>query len=243
MTKIDVCNQALAHIGDKRIARLDDEAQAFSPIVRYCAQFYDLARKEVLAAHRWTFAKRTAVLSNRTGTMPIIGFNFAHARPTGMLRLMSLHCGSEPVEGGTQTFSKMGIDKFQMVNGAIWSNYQYLAAFYIGDEEDVNEWHPHFTTCVARLLAHYVAGPVADDPSLSMRHREHYERIDLPNAQFYDAVQDASNENSDINTRLARSPSLAARGGYGGYPEQERDYGAGGGGTVADLDGIFESEL
>ena len=53
-----------------------------------------------------------------------------------------------------------------------------------------------------------------------------YETVDLPNAQYYDAVQDSSGENSDLSDRLAGSPSLQARysNRYGRANSENLDY-------------------
>ena len=58
---IDICNQALAHLGDRRISRLDEDAQVTDALVRFCSEYYEQAKQEVLAAHRWTFAKKPSL--------------------------------------------------------------------------------------------------------------------------------------------------------------------------------------
>ena len=209
MSPIDVCNQALAHLGDRRITRLDDDAQLSDALVRYCAEYYRQARQEVLAAQRWTFAKHSVWLSRRTDTTPF-GFNYVHQMPEDSIRLLRL------------MDSQYQIDRFKIVGQQVWTDFEKVAIEYIRDVDNPDDWTPHFRAAVARLLASYLAGPVADDPNEVTNQKRIYETIDLPNAQFYDAVQDNSGENSEHQTRLANSGSLRSRYhigyGEGGVP-------------------------
>ena len=212
---IDICNQALAHLGDRRISRLDEDAQVTDALVRFCSEYYEQAKQEVLAAHRWTFAKKPAILSRESGAT-IFGFTYSHVLPTDMLRLMTLLEG-EILTGGTEpTVFRHKVDKFKIVGNSIWSNTKELGLLYIANVNDPDDWTPHFRACVSRLMASYLAGPIADNANEVQRQKNIYERVDLPNAQYYDAVQDNSNENSDSGTRRAQSPILNAHNdGYG----------------------------
>lgn len=59
MTKIELCNVALAHLGEARITTIADETAS----ARACALHYEPTRKEVLRSHRWNFAISRAVLA------------------------------------------------------------------------------------------------------------------------------------------------------------------------------------
>lgn len=194
MSPVDICNQALAHIGDRRISNLDEAAQLADPLAYYCSQFYKLAKDQALSAQRWTFAKKATVLSRRTGIVSF-GYNYVHAMPSDCLRLMDLVIGDIIEEGAEPTYGVTKLDNFKIVGRDIWSNEMHLGAYYIASVEDPTEWTPHFVAAVSRLLAHYLAGAVANDPNLAGRQLELYERVALPNAQYYDAVQEHSNEN------------------------------------------------
>jgi hypothetical protein len=200
---------ALALVGDRRITRLDDEAQTFDPLARYCAEFYPQARQEALAAHRWTFAKRLAELVRREGEFTVDGFSYVHVLPTDCLRVMEILRGVI-LPDETRAYSGK-VDQFRIYGRDVRSKEALLAVRYVADVEDPKEWSPHFRTAVARLLAHYISGPIGNDPQMSQMHLENYERVALPNAQYYDAVQDNSNENHDARTQLAGSPTLQAR--------------------------------
>lgn len=213
MSPIDICNMGLALLGDRRITRLDDDAADADALVRYCTEFYTQARQEALAAHRWTFAKHSVALSQRAD-VTVIGYAYAHGLPTDNLRLMRLIPGTEIVTGGVVTgisYPNKGVDSFKIVGTTVWSDTKLLALEYVRDTKDPDEWTPHFRMAVARLLASYVAGPTTDDPKEVDRHMRVYETVALPNAQFYDAVQDNSGENSGATSRLAGSPILKSR--------------------------------
>lgn len=209
MSPIDVCNMALALVGDRRISLLNEEAQATDPLVRYCAEFYPQAREEALAAHRWTFAKHVVELVRRVEPFTVDGFQYVHVLPEDCLRVLNLLPG---VINADTTRSYSGrVDKFKIMGRNVRSGESYLALKYIRNVENPNEWTPHFRSAVARLLAHYLSGPIANDPAMSSRHLQQYESVSLPNAQFYDAVQDNSGENEDSDVRRAGSPLARAR--------------------------------
>ena len=135
---IDICNLALAHIGDRRISRLDEDAQDSDALVRYCSEFYNQARGETLAAHRWTFAKKTETLSRRTDVLTI-GYSYAHQLPTKMVRLMRLVPGYETRDGNnniTYAYHDSKVDKFKIVGQQVWSNEPIVALEYITDTEN-----------------------------------------------------------------------------------------------------------
>lgn len=220
MSPIDICNLALAHLGDRRITRLDDDAQLSDALVRYCSEFYDQARQETLAAQRWSFAKHATALVRRLDGV-VIGYQYRHQLPEDHIRLLHLYIGSEIKDAeGVVTgigYATQTVDKFKIVGTSVWSDEKYLALEYIRDVTNPSEWKPHFRAAVARLLASYLAGPLSDNPDEVVKQKRIYETIDLPNAQYYDAVQDNSGENSDSGVRLASSPLLRARyqGNYG----------------------------
>lgn len=213
---------ALALLGDRRITRLDDDAQLSDALVRYCSEFYSQVRQEVLAAHRWTFAKHAEGLSRRSDAM-VIGYTYAHGLPSDLIRLMRLVPGSQIRDtdetptgfATTMKYVDRGVDKFKIVGNNVWSDEENLAIEYIRDVNNPSDWTPHFRSAVARLMASYLAGPIADDPNEVNNQKRIYETIDLPNAQYYDAVQDNSGENSEHAARLAGSLSLQARRNIG----------------------------
>lgn len=225
MSPIDVCNQALAHLSDRRITRLDDDAQTSDALVRYCSEFYDISRLQVLAAQRWSFAKKVVELTQRTDQV-VLGFKYSHQLPEDHIRLICVHPGYLLKQSGSKPSSnrkKIGrtgsdvdyqakrLDRFKIMGNQLWTNEEFIAIEYVADINNPSDWTPHFLAAVARLLASYLAGPVADNPNEAQNQKRIYETIDLPNAQFYDAIQDNSGENSNHQLRTEQSLSLRSR--------------------------------
>lgn len=59
LTNIDICNMALDKLGVQSIRSFEDSTTQ----ANMCSRYYDQARKEVLRAHDWTFAKRDEALA------------------------------------------------------------------------------------------------------------------------------------------------------------------------------------
>lgn len=224
MTDVDICNQALSHLGDRQITGIDAGTTATDALAELCATFYPRARQEALAAQRWTFAKKFAVLAE-DDTITTYGFTYAHTLPTDSLRFLRMVPGSQifDTDGVTVleiSYADRKIDKFKIVGTEVWSDHEFVAMEYIRDftgSDDPDLWSPHFQAAVARLLAAKLAGPLTDNPQEENNQMRIYETVALPNAQYYDAVQDNSGENSEHESRLAGSKYLQSRyrGSYG----------------------------
>ena len=81
-TEIDICNLALAHLGDDAtIASIkppEGSAQA-----EHAARFYPIARNSLLEAHTWNFAAKRASLATTTNT--IEQWEYAYVAPADMM--------------------------------------------------------------------------------------------------------------------------------------------------------------
>jgi hypothetical protein len=84
MTEVDICNLALARLGDSRITALTDAtAQA-----QYCSLFYDQTVEELQAEFDWQFCrKQTAFTSSVT---PLSGYSHQYDQPTDFIRAIRL---------------------------------------------------------------------------------------------------------------------------------------------------------
>ena len=86
MTQVQLCNVALAHLGEAPIASLADSTVAG----RACALHYDPTRTEVIRSHRWNFATQRAALVE---SLPAPAFGWAHAfdLPANCLRALEIN--------------------------------------------------------------------------------------------------------------------------------------------------------
>ena len=95
-TEIDICNLALAHLGDDAtIASLsppEGSAQA-----EKAARFYPIARNNLLEMHNWNFAAKRGNLALTTNTLD--QWDYAYVAPADMMSpvaILSLIHISEP---------------------------------------------------------------------------------------------------------------------------------------------------
>lgn len=85
MTQVELCNVALAHLGEARIAAMGDDTVA----ARACALHYGPVRDEVLRSHRWNFAIGRATLT--AAAAPPFGWAKAFALPADCLRALEIN--------------------------------------------------------------------------------------------------------------------------------------------------------
>ena len=84
MTDIQICNLALARLGDSRITALTDAtAQA-----QYCSLFYAQTLEELQAEFDWQFCRKQVNLTS--GTAPLTGYSFQYALPADFIRALRL---------------------------------------------------------------------------------------------------------------------------------------------------------
>lgn len=92
-TDVDICNLALARLGDPATISSIDPPEG-SAQADHCARFYPMARDAVLTAHPWRFAisrKRLAKLAEA----PVGTEANYFALPSDCLRLVSVHDAGE----------------------------------------------------------------------------------------------------------------------------------------------------
>jgi hypothetical protein len=84
---VDVANLALVHLGDAgRVSSIDPPDS--SKHAASCAQFFGIARDNVLTAHPWTFALRRTALSSVEAAIP--AYEYAYTLPSSCLRVYRL---------------------------------------------------------------------------------------------------------------------------------------------------------
>ena len=84
MTDIQICNLALARLGDSRITALTDAtAQA-----QYCSLFYAQTLEELQAEFDWQFCRKQVNLTS--GTAPLTGYSTQYALPADFIRAIRL---------------------------------------------------------------------------------------------------------------------------------------------------------
>lgn len=196
MKEADVCNMALAKLGQSMISQTSyDEArkgsQNVDPVSRACASLYDASRKEALCAVRWSFAIRSAnlcLLPDGACDVPQ-GYQAAYQIPSSCIRLLDV-----PL----RKWALMG--RRIVAHG----NAECLEVTYVNDERNVDLFDPLFTDALATLLASKLAGPVTGSTRLREGLLAEYTQVILPKAAYINKVQDQSNDQHPLNDILNR---------------------------------------
>ena len=97
MTDLQLCNLALARLGEARVYDLTEDQF----VAVQCARQFPLAAEEVLRSHRWNFASARVALS-RLAEAPAFGFKYAYALPTDCLRVLEVNGVSGAGEPGAE---------------------------------------------------------------------------------------------------------------------------------------------
>ncbi len=123
MIPLELCQMALAHLGEARITSLDDTTAA----ARACNLHYKPTRREVLRSHRWNFALARAVLTppwmTVTGAASAGGLiqltSPSHALATGA-RVAVRNVGGVPAASGAWSLTSTGANTFTL-DGSVFS--------------------------------------------------------------------------------------------------------------------------
>ncbi len=155
-SKIDICNLALAHLGDEAtvssIAPPEGSAQA-----EHCARFYPVARDALLEAHAWTFATTRARSRCWRTRPPPAGCTPTPGR-TSRCACWAVLDSSSVDDTDTREFTL----EISATTGAriILTNTANAVACYTFRQDDPATYPPMFVDALAGLLASYLAGPV-----------------------------------------------------------------------------------
>ncbi len=146
MNKVDICNLALARVGNAPIHSLaDDSAEA-----RRCAMLFEPVLRRVLRSGHWSCARALARLAELAEPPPF-GFSRQYQLPSDCLRLIRLN-------GGADTCRRVG-DRLH--TDAAYAHIEYVRNAIPGELDDL------CAEAVACLLARELAVAVNADPQLS----------------------------------------------------------------------------
>lgn len=153
-SEVDICNLALARLGDNATVANIDPPEG-SPQAEHCARFYVVARDALQERHPWGFATRRAPLARLAVTSR--PWDFAYARPTDALRLLSVLPPDASTDDIAQPFdTESGDDGAALV----LTDQADAHARFVARVTDTTKFPPLFVDALAWLLASYLAGPV-----------------------------------------------------------------------------------
>lgn len=146
-SEVDICNLALAHIGQPKITSLDDINKG----ARICNQFYPVARDEMLREHPWNFALKRTALAADVST-PVFGYERQFTLPSDCLR---------PIEPEDLSII------WKVESRKILTDQEApLNLRYIKKESNVALYDPLFVVALAIKLALFIGQPLTSDTSL-----------------------------------------------------------------------------
>lgn len=171
---VDISNTALSHLGARaQIAAIsppDGSVEA-----GYCARFYPIARREMIEAHQWAFAKTRVQLAEVANTSTIWASAYALPSdcitPLRVLQLryltysalplpISLYVSDYDLIRYDQLFSERGSSDFEVEDGVLRTNEPEAVLLYKRDITDTSKFTPTFVSALGMLLASYLAGPI-----------------------------------------------------------------------------------
>ncbi|MFO7287644.1 MAG: hypothetical protein C0P79_012385 [Gammaproteobacteria bacterium] len=151
---VDVCNLALAHLGDaanvQDISPPDGSRQA-----ELCAMFYPVARDGLLE-YGWSFNTRRQRLA-LLDIVPPIAWQYAYALPASCLRpleLRALHFTSDVPA------ADYIVEALPDSSRVIYTNVEQAELKYAVRVTDLNRWTPGAVIALSWLLASMLAGPL-----------------------------------------------------------------------------------
>lgn len=180
LTKLEVCQQALAALGHWSEPALALNDGSFEASV--CNGLYDQARRECLMVHPWEFAEKHATITAHATVSPVVDFQYAYAIPAGALRVLGVGSVNsdaiQPADTLTEPFRVDGKNILSDLESIVVSYLQAVA------EADSPYWWDAYlvASIVRRLAAPITASATAVEAATRA------ERVSLSTARSHDAV-------------------------------------------------------
>lgn len=154
-TNVDICNLALAHLGDDATVASIDPPEG-SPQASHCARFYPMALTALQDMNAWSFCTTRTTLAVLSGK-PLSGWQYAYAVPSDAVNVLAIFKPDAPDDYDPQAY-----DMEQLLDGTsvIYTNVQNAVCRYSRNVTDPSKFPPLFTDALTRLLASHLAGPV-----------------------------------------------------------------------------------
>ena len=172
----DICNLALAHLGDTATVSSIDPPEG-SAQASHCARFYPIARDALLEMHAWGFATKRASLALLDVTPPST-WQYTYAAPADILNFLEVlapearddySVGLPMANTGAYAapITNLGVytpQAFAVENidgtDVLYCNVENAVLRYTGVVTDTTRFSPLFVRCLAHYLASMLAGPL-----------------------------------------------------------------------------------
>jgi hypothetical protein len=156
---IDICNLALAHIGDRANVTSIDPPEG-SAQAEHCARFYPMARDVMLNMHPWSFATKRAVLADISATIvPPAKWQYSYTAPGDFMKILGVYDPNAMYDENKAEY-EFELSADSSGTRVIYANPEDAVVRYVAYVTDAARFPPIFTEGLAWLLASYLAGPV-----------------------------------------------------------------------------------
>lgn len=201
-TDVDICNLALAHLGDA--ANVQSLTPPASIQAQHCKRFYPIARDAVLARHAWAFNTCRIALSELSGVDVPDAWGFAYGLPDRCLTVLSVYpAGTED----DSTVYEFTTETLHDGTPAIFTDVEEAYARYTVRVENPGVFPPLVVNAIARLLASHLAGPLikgSTGAKVAGEQLKMFEQYEMPLARTHDARQEKRSTYRDFTpTNLA----------------------------------------
>jgi hypothetical protein len=158
-TGVQICNLALARIGQAPISSLDSPE---SSVEEFLAVQYPQTRQAALREYVFSFARRLAILPPTGDIVPAFGYSAAYHKPTDFIRFLGL--GDTSFQNGDIPAHLVRLSEVYIFTD--YGDSDGLKADFIYDNDNVGQWDPLFKEVVVLRLAKALAPKYAVKPSL-----------------------------------------------------------------------------
>jgi len=197
-TKLDICNMALAILGQDYMSSLTEENQR----AVLCNQYYDIVRQQLLRSHDWGWAraKDKLVLLREEEDGPEASTQ-VYQKPANCLFVIRLY-NEGPKRWIDDREFKLEYDA-TIANEVIRSRMTEAYAEYVRDISDTTIFDSQFIAALAALLAHEIAMSLTGSTQLSQLAMQKYQ-LALDAARYSNKVEqleDAVFQNPYLDSR------------------------------------------
>lgn len=191
---LQICNLALAKLGEAPLHEIDLNGP---PAARLCYMHYHPSRREVLVSNRWSFAIAETTVTSAEEPSPAssnLPRHLPHALPPDCLRVLEVSSHGWMLRGRS-----------------VYCPQKTIRLRYISDVEDPTLFDPLFTDALCTLLACKLCIPLTASTTARQMLMEEYNRIVLPKAAHFNAVQSHSNDTHPLRKLLKSSGNSHCR--------------------------------
>lgn len=154
-TEVSICNLAVAHLGQQPKITSISPPDGYAHSAK-CAVFYPMARDTALQRRVWSWAVRRAVLTGTTVEVVSSQYPYAFLLPADFLDVVTLLPeGAIDEDAENLPFLIEGDVLLTIIDAPIFRYTRRIT--------DTTKFSPMFVSCVAWLLASYLAGSINED--------------------------------------------------------------------------------